>query len=59
MLNCLKLKNIEIKRKTEDDTPEVPVTSAPVPAAAPTDPEPVVASNDTVEEDIDDLLKDL
>jgi hypothetical protein len=45
--------------KTEDDTPEVPVTSAPVPAAAPTEPEPVVASNDTVEEDIDDLLKDL
>jgi len=45
--------------KTEDDTPEVPVTSAPVPAAAPTEPEPVVTSNDTVEEDIDDLLKDL
>jgi len=45
--------------KTEDDTPEVPVTSAPEPAAAPTEPEPVVASNDTVEEDIDDLLKDL
>ena len=45
--------------KTEDDTPEVPVTSAPVPAAAPTEPEPVVVSNDTVEEDIDDLLKDL
>tara|TARA_R110001583_G_scaffold13307_2_gene57522 strand:- start:215 stop:1054 length:840 start_codon:yes stop_codon:yes gene_type:complete len=45
--------------KTEDDTPEVPATSAPEPAAAPVEPEPVVAGNDTVEEDIDDLLKDL
>ena len=45
--------------KTGDDTPETPVTSAPEPAAAPAEPEPVVAGNDSVEEDIDDLLKDL
>ena len=43
--------------KTEDTVPE---TSAPVPAETPTEPEPVaVGSNDTVDEDIDDLLKDL
>ena len=42
--------------KTEDTTPE---TTAPVPEAAPTEPEPVAVTNDTVEEDIDDLLKDL
>ena len=43
--------------KTEED---VPPTTAPEPAAAaPAEPEPVVAGNDTVEEDIDDLLKDL
>ena len=43
--------------KTEDTVPE---TSAPVPTETPTEPEPVaVGSNDTVDEDIDDLLKDL
>lgn len=50
--------------KTEDSTQE---TSAPTPpstpaplVATPVEPEPVgVGSNDTVEEDIDDLLKDL
>jgi hypothetical protein len=44
--------------KTED---EVPATSAPEPAPTPAEPEPVVAAatNDSVEEDIDDLLKDL
>jgi hypothetical protein len=42
--------------KTEDTTPE---TTAPVPEVAPTEPEPVAVTNDTVEEDIDDLLKDL
>ena len=35
------------------------VTSAPVPVETPTEPEPAVVSNDTVEEDIDELLKDL
>ena len=34
-------------------------TIAPEPAATPTEPEPVGVVNDTVEEDIDDLLKDL
>ena len=42
--------------KTEDTTPE---TTAPVPEATPAEPEPVAVANDTVEEDIDDLLKDL
>jgi hypothetical protein len=44
--------------RTEDPTPE---TSAPVPAdTTPAEPEPVaVSSNDNIEEDIDDLLKDL
>jgi hypothetical protein len=42
--------------KTEEETP---ATTAPEPTAAPPEPEPVVAGNDTVEEDIDDLLKDL
>jgi len=44
--------------RTEDSTPE---TSAPVPAdTTPAEPEPVaVSSNDNIEEDIDDLLKDL
>lgn len=36
-----------------------PTTSAPVPVETPAEPEPVVVSNDTVEEDIDELLKDL
>jgi len=45
--------------KTEDES-TAPETSAPVPTETPTEPEPVaVGSNDTVEEDIDDLLKDL
>lgn len=42
--------------KTEE-TP--PVDLAPEPVATPAEPEPVSAVNDTVEEDIDDLLKDL
>ena len=42
--------------KTEDSTPE---TTAPVPETTPVEPEPVTVANDTVEEDIDDLLKDL
>jgi len=42
--------------KTEDSTPE---TTAPVPETTPTEPEPAAVVNDTVEEDIDDLLKDL
>ena len=42
--------------KTEDTTPE---TTAPVPETTPVEPEPVAVVNDTVEEDIDDLLKDL
>ena len=42
--------------KTEE---EAPATSTPEPAATPVEPEPVAATNDTVEEDIDDLLKDL
>ena len=42
--------------KTEDSAPE---TTAPVPDVTPTEPEPVAVANDTVEEDIDDLLKDL
>jgi len=46
--------------KTEDTTPETtPETTAPVPETAPAEPEPVAVANDTVEEDIDDLLKDL
>ena len=45
--------------KTEDES-TAPETSAPVPTETPTEPEPVaVGSNDSVEEDIDDLLKDL
>ena len=45
-------------RAEEEET--TPVTSAPVPVVeAPTEPEPAVVSNDTVEEDIDELLKDL
>ena len=42
--------------KTEDTTPE---TTAPVPESTPAEPEPVTVTNDSVEEDIDDLLKDL
>ena len=42
--------------KTEDTAP---ATTAPVPETTPTEPEPVAVVNDTVEEDIDDLLKDL
>ena len=42
--------------KTEE-TP--PVTLAPEPVATPAEPEPVGVVNDSVEEDIDDLLKDL
>ena len=42
--------------KTEE---EPPATSTPAPAATPVEPEPVAVTNDTVEEDIDDLLKDL
>ena len=42
--------------KTEE---EPPATSTPEPAATPVEPEPVAVTNDTVEEDIDDLLKDL
>ena len=43
--------------KTGDEVQE---TSAPTPTETPTEPEPVaVGSNDTVDEDIDDLLKDL
>ena len=42
--------------KTEE-TP--PVTLAPEPVATPAEPEPVAVVNDSVEEDIDDLLKDL
>ena len=46
--------------KTGEDVNTAPETSAPVPNEAPTEPEPVaVGSNDSVEEDIDDLLKDL
>ncbi len=45
--------------KTEDES-TASETSAPVPTETPAEPEPVaVGSNDTVEEDIDDLLKDL
>ncbi len=43
-------------RTEEESTVDV---SAPTPTEAPSEPEPVVAGNDTVEEDIDDLLKDL
>ena len=44
--------------RTEEET--TPVTSAPVPVVeTPSEPEPAVVSNDTVEEDIDELLKDL
>ena len=42
--------------KTEEEVQE---TSAPVPADTPAEPEPVNVANDTVEEDIDELLKDL
>tara|TARA_R110000824_G_scaffold391618_2_gene589529 strand:+ start:269 stop:1102 length:834 start_codon:yes stop_codon:yes gene_type:complete len=43
--------------KTEEPAPS---TSAPTPTETPPEPEPVaVGANDTVEEDIDDLLKDL
>jgi hypothetical protein len=45
-------------RTEEEET--APVTSAPVPVVeTPAEPEPAVVSNDTVEEDIDELLKDL
>ena len=40
------------------DEPEV-LTSAPEPDTTPAEPEPVAVGKDTVEEDIDDLLKDL
>ena len=43
--------------RAEDPAPVA--TSAPVPVETPTEPEPAVVSNDTVEEDIDELLKDL
>ena len=45
--------------KTEEEAN--PVSSAPTPSETPTEPEPtpVIAGNETVEEDIDDLLKDL
>ena len=43
--------------KTGDEP--APVTSAPAPVETPSEPEPAVVSNDTVEEDIDELLKDL
>ena len=45
--------------RTEEEE-ATPVTSAPVPVVeTPAEPEPAVVSNDTVEEDIDELLKDL
>jgi hypothetical protein len=45
--------------RTEEEE-AAPVTSAPVPVVeTPAEPEPAVVSNDTVEEDIDELLKDL
>ena len=44
--------------RTDEPAP-TPTTSAPVPSETPTEPEPAVVSNDTVEEDIDELLKDL
>lgn len=43
--------------RAEDPAPVT--TSAPVPVETPAEPEPAVVSNDTVEEDIDELLKDL
>jgi hypothetical protein len=45
--------------RTEEEE-AAPVTSAPIPVVeTPAEPEPAVVSNDTVEEDIDELLKDL
>ena len=45
--------------RTEEEE-VAPATSAPVPVVeTPSEPEPAVVSNDTVEEDIDELLKDL
>ena len=44
--------------RTDEPAP-TPTTSAPVPSETPAEPEPAVVSNDTVEEDIDELLKDL
>ena len=43
--------------KTEEE--QAAAVSAPTPTEAPTEPEPVTVGGDTVEEDIDDLLKDL
>ena len=43
--------------KTEEES--TPVVSTPTPSETPVEPEPVAVGNDTVEEDIDDLLKDL
>ena len=43
--------------KTEDDP--APVAAVPTPAEVPAEPEPATVGGDTVEEDIDDLLKDL
>jgi len=43
--------------RTEESTPTP--TSAPVPTVESVPPEPAIVSNDTVEEDIDELLKDL
>ena len=43
--------------KTEEES--TPVVSTPTPSETPVEPEPVTVGNDTVEEDIDDLLKDL
>ncbi len=43
--------------KTEEE--QAASVSAPTPTEAPTEPEPVTVGGDTVEEDIDDLLKDL
>jgi len=43
--------------KTEDDP--APAVATPTPTETPAEPEPVTVGGDTVEEDIDDLLKDL
>ena len=42
-----------------DDTPPETSAPTPTPAETPTEPEPVGVASDTVEEDIDELLKDL
>ena len=43
--------------KTEDDP--APAVATPAPVETPAEPEPATVGGDTVEEDIDDLLKDL